>query len=482
MKDLNKIHDCLYEMPRTFRPDMKVPGRIYASEELLSSMDSAVFSQLANVCTLPGIVKYALCMPDGHSGYGFPIGGAAAMDPDRGVISPGGIGFDINCGVRLMVTDLSVEQVRPRIKEIVDALFNSVPAGVGGGGIVSLSDNRFDEAMVKGSCWAIENGYGLNEDLDYTEEGGCVAGADPSRISARARERGRGQVGSLGSGNHYLEIQYVAEGDIFDRERARDFGITGTGQVAVMIHSGSRGFGHQVATDYLQRFIRVMKEKYNLSVPDRELACAPFYSEDGQDYYGAMNCAINIAFLNRQLIMHRAREVLTDIFSGDGGGPAMRLVYDVCHNTAKLERQQVDGKDRPLLVHRKGATRSFAPGMKDVPDRYQKTGQPVIIGGSMQNPSYLLAGVASGADAFFTTAHGSGRTMSRMKAKKQFNGRELQKSMKQRGIYVQTSSFSGLAEEAGAAYKNIDLVIDATARAGLNIPVARFTPVGNIKG
>ena len=482
MHDLKKIGECLYEIPVSHRTGMKVPGRIYGSDEIVRAMDDAVFSQLANVCMLPGVVKYALCMPDGHSGYGFPIGGVAAIDPDEGVISPGGIGFDINCGVRLMATSLHVDEVAPKIKDLVDALFNSVPSGVGSGGIVSLSDDDFDTAMVMGARWAVERGYGTKEDLDCIEEGGCIRKADPSRVSARARERGKNQVGSLGSGNHYLEIQVVEKGDIFDVKAARDFGITGEGQVVVMIHSGSRGFGHQVATDYLQRFLSVMKPKYGLSMPDRELACAPFSSPDGQDYYGAMNCAINIAFLNRQLMMHRVREVFSEIFRKSPSDMGMRLVYDVCHNTAKLERLPVDGRERLLLVHRKGATRAFAPGMKGVPARYAESGQPVLIGGSMQTASYLLAGARSGADAFFTTAHGSGRVMSRMRAKKEFNGRDLKKRMMDDGIYIQTASFPGLAEEAGAAYKDVDMVIDATTRAGLSRPVARFTPMGNIKG
>jgi tRNA-splicing ligase RtcB len=482
MKDLKKIHDCLFEMPASCRPGMKVPGRIYASHDLLSSMDEAVFTQLGNVCALPGIVKYGLCMPDGHSGYGFPIGGAAAMDPENGVISPGGIGFDINCGVRLMATSLTIDEVKPRIKEVVDTLFTSVPSGVGGRGMVDLSGSAFDEAMVKGAAWAVERGMGTGDDLDCCEEKGRVSGADPAAVSARARERGRTQAGSLGSGNHYLEIQHVAPGDIFDRQAARDFGITGPGQIVVMIHSGSRGFGHQVATDYLERFVSVMKPRYGLSVPDRELACAPFRSADGQDYFGAMNCAINMAFLNRQLIMHRVREVLEKIFGGGTAGLDMPLVYDVCHNTAKLERQTVDGRERTLLMHRKGATRAFGPGMKGLPSRYARTGQPVLIGGSMQTGSYLLAGAASGAETFFTTAHGSGRTMSRIRAKKSINGRELRQKMIDDGIYVQTSSLSGLAEEAGAAYKNIDQVIEATRRAGLSLPVARFMPLGNVKG
>ncbi|HOT43286.1 MAG TPA: RtcB family protein [Spirochaetota bacterium] len=479
---INKIHDYLYEIPVSFKHGMRVPARIYASLQLIENMDNAVLDQLTNVCLLPGILKHALCMPDGHSGYGFPIGGVAAIDPDTGVISPGGIGFDINCGVRLMATSLTFDEVKPRLKTLVQALFNQVPSGVGSDGMVRLKPDDFDEAMILGARWAIQNGYGSPTDLDFIEENGCMKGADPRAVSDRARARGKDQAGSLGSGNHYLEIQVVKEKNIFDKKIAEQFGIVRDGQIMVMIHSGSRGFGHQIATDYLKRFLSVMGSKYGLSLPDRELACAPFYSDDGQNYYRAMNCAINYAFLNRQMMMHSVKNILCDIFKKSPEELGLRLVYDVCHNTAKLERHAIDGKEKEILIHRKGATRAFAPGMEGIPDRYRSTGQPVLIGGSMETGSYLLAGIPSGAEAFYSTCHGSGRVMSRHRAKSTFNGRELQKHLEEQGIIILTSSFPGLAEEAGGAYKNVDEVIQATEQGGLSRAVAKLLPIGNIKG
>jgi len=481
MDGLSKISDCLWEIGTSFKKGMRVPARVYASEELARGMDSAVLDQITNVSLLPGIRNYALCMPDGHSGYGFPIGGVAAIDPGEGVISPGGIGFDINCGIRLVATSLTRAEVEPRIRQLVDRLFSRVPSGVGEEGMIRLSRGKFDEALVKGARWAVENSYGERTDLDYIEDGGCVGGADPSRVSQRAFERGKNQVGTLGSGNHFLEIQVAKKENVFDAGAAREFGLGIDDQVVVMIHCGSRGFGHQVATDYLQRFISAMK-KYGLSMPDRELACAPFDSDEGQDYFGAMNCAINMAFLNRQLIMHRVREVFSEVFGKSPAELGIRPVYDVCHNTAKLEEHDIDGKKTTLLVHRKGATRAFPAGMKGVPARYAGTGQPVIIGGSMETGSYLLTGVPSSAQAFFTTAHGSGRVMSRSQAKRQFRGDRLQKELAERGIYIQTASMSGLAEEAGAAYKDIDEVVRVTEKAGLSRAVAKLVPIGNIKG
>ena len=479
---LNPITDFLYEIPQGYRKDMRVPARLYGSKELMDGLDEAVISQICNVATLPGIVKHALCMPDAHSGYGFPIGGTAAMDVDNGVISPGGIGFDINCGVRLIRTNLTLEEVEPVLHLLVDSLFRNIPAGVGESGMLSLSPSELDHALVQGSAWAVKKGFGLHDDLSHTEEGGCVDNANPDAVSQRARIRGKDQIGTLGSGNHYLEIQVCKKENIFNPGLASAFGIDRDNQIMIMIHCGSRGFGHQIASDYLQSFLSVMGKKYGMSVPDRELACAPFKSDDGQGYFQAMNCAINFAFLNRQLIMHRVREVFSDILKKSPEKLGMRLIYDVCHNTAKVESHTIEGKTRKLLVHRKGATRAFAPGMYDLPDDYKKTGQPVIIGGSMETGSYLLAGRPECADAFFTTAHGSGRVMSRHEAKRKYNGRDLQRSMEQKGIYIRTASFSGLAEEAGGAYKNIDEVIEATDRCGLSIPVAKLLPVGNIKG
>ena len=477
-----QVGDALWEIPPTAKPGMRVPARIVATPALFQQMDDGVFDQVTNVAMLPGIVTAAFCMPDGHWGYGFPIGGLAAMDPDTGVISPGGIGFDINCGMRLVRTNLTYADVRDRVHELIDALYKRVPAGVGARGFLQLSDREFHDVARHGARWCVEHGYGWPEDLERTEERGAIAGADPDHVSPRAMERGRQQVGTLGSGNHYLEIQVVHPENVFDRAAAAAMGLTLPGQVVIMFHCGSRGFGHQIASDYIQRFLPLMEREFHIRLPDRDLACAPFVSKEGQAYFAAMQCAINMSFANRQMILHRVREVFSAVLGRSARDLGLEMVYDVCHNTAKLEEHEVGGRRRRLLVHRKGATRAFAPGMPDLPAAYRTIGQPVIIGGSMETGSYLLRGVATGRAAFFTTAHGSGRTMSRHAAKRQFHGKQLEKDLAQRGIYVRTVSYAGLAEEAGAAYKDIDAVVAATARAGLSQPVVRFVPVGNVKG
>ncbi|MBL0712865.1 MAG: RtcB family protein [Desulfosarcina sp.] len=482
MHALIKRSAALWELPVTYTEGMRVPGRIYASESLIRSMDESVLEQLANVATLPGILKYAYCMPDGHRGYGFPIGGVAAMDPRSGVISPGGIGFDINCGMRLAATNLLHEEVKPHLTALVDQLFARVPCGVGRKGSVKVSRDEFRQVIEQGAHWCVRKGYGRAEDLALTEDNGCASGADAAAVSPRAIERGIDQIGTLGSGNHYLEIQVVRPEHRYDPETAAAFGLDRPGQIVVMFHCGSRGFGHQVATDYLRAFLKIMGPKFGLPVRDRELACVPFSSREGQDYFAAMKCAINMAYANRQVIMHRIREVFADIFHKAPEDLGLHQVYDVCHNTAKLEKHSIDGQIREVLVHRKGATRAFGPGMEAIPPRYRRVGQPVIIGGSMESGSYLLVGVGDGAQTFFSTAHGAGRNMSRRQARKQFKGRNLLKEMRARGIYVRARSLSGLAEEAGAAYKDIDEVVAAASTAGISRPVVRFTPIGNIKG
>ena len=480
---LEQISDTVWEIPVSYKEGMRVPARIYGTEKIISELDEAVYDQVTNVATLPGITKYAMCMPDGHFGYGFPIGGVAAMDVEKGgVISPGGIGFDINCGMRLMVTNLTYHEVKPYIKKLVDRLYERVPAGVGSSGFVKLSRNDFRKVVEQGAQWCVNNGYGWKEDLELIEENGCIKGADSAKISDKAIDRGFNQIGTLGSGNHYLEIQVARKLDIFDPELAKTMGITMPDQVVVMFHCGSRGFGHQVATDYLQRFLKVMDSKYGIKILDRELACAPFDSPEGQAYFSAMKCGINMSYANRQVILHRIREVFSEIFERSAEDLGMHMVYDVAHNTAKLENHVVDGKKRSLLVHRKGATRAFAPGMADIPERYKNIGQPVIIGGSMETGSYLLVGVPTGDQTFFSTAHGSGRTMSRTKARKAWKGETLLKDMQKKGIYVRSTSMSGLAEEAGAAYKDIDDVIEAAELAGISKTVVRLTPIGTIKG
>ncbi|MFH1570981.1 MAG: RtcB family protein [Gemmatimonadota bacterium] len=473
----------LWELPTSYRPGMRVPARIVANDKLLEAMDEGVFEQVANVAALPGIVGAAYCMPDGHWGYGFPIGGVAAIDPaDGGVISPGGIGFDVNCGMRLVRTDLQWDEVRPRLRELVDGLFERVPAGVGEKGLIRLGASEFCRAVEGGAAWAVARGFGWPADLARTEEEGCIAGADAGKVSRKAIERGLGQIGTLGSGNHYLEIQVVDAGNIRDAALAGALGVGEPGQVVVMFHCGSRGFGHQVATDYLRSFLEVMDRKYGIQVRDRELACAPFDSPEGQDYFAAMKCAINMSFAGRQVILHRIREVFSGVLGRSAEAMGMHLVYDVSHNTAKLEEHEVEGRRRRLLVHRKGATRAFAPGHPDLPADLRPFGQPVIIGGSMETGSYLLVGTEGGRDTFQTTAHGSGRTMSRRAATKRFDGRQLQRDMEARGTYVRTTSLRGLAEEAGAAYKDIDEVVAVTEAAGISRPVVRFRPVGNVKG
>ena len=480
---LQRLSETVWELPVTYKEGMQVPARIYGTEQLVQEMDDAVYDQVTNVATLPGITQYALCMPDGHFGYGFPIGGVAAMDVQRGgVISPGGIGFDINCGMRLVVTNLTHADVKPHLQTLVDQLFKWVPAGVGSTGFVKLSRPEFRRVIEDGAHWCVRNGYGWEEDLELTEESGCMAGADASKISDKAVDRGYSQIGTLGSGNHYLEIQVVRPENIMDESLARHFGLTIPHQVVVMFHCGSRGFGHQVATDYLQVFLKVMERKYGIKILDRELACAPFDSPEGGDYFAAMKCGLNMSFANRQVILHRIREVFSSVFGRSAEDLGMHMVYDVAHNTAKLERHTVGGQERLLLVHRKGATRAFGPQREGLPERYQAVGQPVMIGGSMETGSYLLTGVREGAQTFFSTAHGSGRTMSRTKARKQWRGEALQRDMAAAGIYVRTASWAGLAEEAGGAYKDIDQVVAATEAAGISRRVVRFTPIGNVKG
>ncbi|OPY61774.1 MAG: RNA-splicing ligase RtcB [Syntrophorhabdaceae bacterium PtaU1.Bin034] len=479
---INRISETVWELPVSYKEGMRVPARIYGTEKLVREMDDAVYDQVTNVATLPGVTKYALCMPDGHFGYGFPIGGVAAMDVEKGgVISPGGIGFDINCGMRLIKTNLTEEDVKPRLKGLVDKLFDAVPAGVGATGFLKISRQEFRNVVEEGAQWCVRNGYGWNEDLELTEDQGCTPGAEAATISERAIDRGFNQIGTLGSGNHYLEVQVVREGSIFDHAAAEVFGLT-PGQVVVMFHCGSRGFGHQVATDYLRLFLKVMESKYNIRILDRELACAPFDSPEGRDYFAAMKCCLNMSFANRQMILHRVRQVFADVFEQPAERLGIHMIYDIAHNTAKLEKHPVNGKERQLLVHRKGATRAFGPGMAGIPQKYRRIGQPVIIGGSMETGSYLLVGTETGKETFYSTPHGSGRTMSRTKARKQWRGKELQREMEQRGIYIRTASWSGLAEEAGGAYKNIDEVIEAAELAGICKRVVRFTPLGNIKG
>jgi tRNA-splicing ligase RtcB (3'-phosphate/5'-hydroxy nucleic acid ligase) len=482
-KEIKQISETVWELPITYKNGMRVPARIIATKELMDTLDAGVFEQITNVATLPGIVKYAYCMPDGHWGYGFPIGGVAAFDPEKGgVISPGGIGFDINCGMRLMTTNLTIEEVRPKIKELVDALYLKVPAGVGCKGFVKVTKEEFKDVMTDGAQWCLKKGLAWESDIENIESLGKIAQADPSVVSEKAIKRGFDQIGTLGSGNHYLEIQEVKEENIFDKEAAAAMGITKPGQIVIMVHCGSRGFGHQIGTDYLRKFLEVMP-KYGIEILDKELACAPFTSPEGQDYYKAMACAANMAFANRQVITHRIREVFSRIFGKTAEEMEMNLVYDVAHNIAKLEKYTIDGVEKELLVHRKGATRAFGPTRgKNLPEKYAKFGQPIILGGSMETGSYLLLGTDKADETFSSTAHGAGRTMSRSQAKREVDGEQLQKDMEKRGIYVHAVSMKGLAEEAGKAYKDIDVVVDTLEKAGITRKVVALKPIGNVKG
>lgn len=460
-----------------------MPARLFASPKLLESLDEGVIDQVTNVAMLPGIVEAAYCMPDGHWGYGFPIGGVAAFDPkEDGIISPGGIGFDINCGMRLIVTSLTEREVLPRLHDLINHLYSKIPVGVGQHGFVRMDKREFRNVLRKGSKWCMENGYAEQLDLAHTEDRGQFDWADPEMISARAIERGYNQIGTLGSGNHYLEIQVVRDENIYDEGLANAFGIFGRNQVVIMYHCGSRGFGHQVATDYLQTFLRAMP-KYGISVPDRQLACAPFDSPEGQEYFAAMACAANMAFANRQVIYHQIRRCFEDIFGKSAQDLGIEQVYDISHNTAKLEKYTVNGKEKKLLVHRKGATRAFPPFHPQLEEDFEETGQPIIIGGSMETGSYLLVGTKEAMEkSWGSTAHGSGRLMSRHAAKRQVNGADLERKMEEEGIYVKAASYSGLAEEAGFAYKNIHDVVEAVELSGISKKVASFVPIGNIKG
>ncbi len=479
---IKQVSDVSWEIPTSYKSGMNVPARIYATRKLLDSMDSGVIEQATNVACLPGIVRYSYAMADAHWGYGFPIGGVAAFDTEKGVISPGGVGFDVNCGMRLLRTNLRASEVKPRIKELVDLIFALVPAGVGVKGSQNFPQSQMGDITSLGVRWCAEHDLAWPDDPDHVEEGGYIKEADISKVSKQAVTRGVNQFGTLGSGNHYLEIQVVDPVRYLDRSLAKDFGIVHDDQVMVMIHCGSRGFGHQICSDYLRTFESGMR-RYDIEVRDRDLACLPFNTKEGQDYYSAMACAANFAFVNRQIIVNKVREAFSKVFHRDAEALDMHLIYDVCHNIAKVERHSYDGTNAKLLVHRKGATRSFGPGHEDVPAAYKNIGQPVIIGGSMETGSYLLLGTQKAMEETFgSTAHGSGRTMSRTQAKREVRGAELQRKMLDRGIYVKAATMDGLAEEAGMAYKDISDVVETMDRAGISKKVAALRPIGNIKG
>ncbi|HLC93279.1 MAG TPA: RtcB family protein [archaeon] len=479
---IEPVSKHVWEIPVTEKKGMNVPGRIFATENLMRGIDEGVFEQLTNVACMPGIVKYAMAMPDAHWGYAFPVGGVAAFDTEEGVISPGAVGYDICCGMRLISTNLSYKEVKPKIKELVNELFEKVPAGVGVKGKISLQRKEVLEVMHEGANWCYEKGYAWKEDIERIEGKGKIEGADSEKVSERAIGRTMNQLGTLGSGNHYLEIQVIHASEIFNSEIANKFGVFDDEQVMVMVHCGSRGTGHQIASDYLQKFMDAMK-KYNITVKDKELACTPINSDEGKDYYAAMACAANNAFANRQVITHNIRKAFEKIFNKSAENMEMNLIYDVAHNIAKIEKHQVNGKAKKLLVVRKGSTRSFGPGHEELAQVFRKTGQPVIVGGSMETGSYVCVGTEKAMDETFgSTMHGSGRTMSRTKAKELVKGEQLQKDMEKRGIYVKSASYSGLAEEAGMAYKDISEVVRTMDEIGISKKVFSLKPVGNVKG
>jgi len=478
---LEKIDEYRWRIPKSYKPGMRVDGLIYSDEEMLEHiLLEQTLDQVANVAHLPGIVGNSLAMPDIHWGYGFPIGGVAAMRIKDGVISPGGVGFDINCGVRIMRTNLTGKEVIPRIKELVDALYNNVPSGLGSKGKIRLRPGEIDKVLIKGSRWAVENGYGLAEDLESTEENGEMPGADPSLVSSRAKERGAPQLGTLGSGNHFLEVAVVDH--IFEADIAGAMGINHTDQVMLLVHCGSRGLAHQTADDYIKVMLSAMK-KYGISVPDRQLACSPVDSAEGRDYLAAMKCAANYAWANRQCITHWVREAFCRVMGIQPADAGLELIYDVTHNIAKIEEHTVNGKKQKLCVHRKGATRAFPAGHPDIPQKYSSIGQPVLIPGDMGRFSYVLVGTEQAmAETFGSTCHGAGRMQSRAAARRHLRGRDVLESLAARGIIVRTGSLSGLAEEAPEAYKDVTSVVNIAHNAGISRIVARTKPIGVIKG
>jgi len=474
---IEAIDALRHRIPRDEARGMLTDVMVYASEALMVQIRKDLsLEQAMNVATLPGIVGSSLAMPDIHQGYGFPIGGVAAMDCDGGVVSPGGVVFDINCGVRLVRTTLEEAAVRPRLRDLIDQVFRDVPCGTGGSGFVKIGPRDLDRVLVEGARWMVKNGFGEQRDADFSEAGGALEGADPAAVSDRARERGLPQLGTLGSGNHFLEVQYVEE--VHDETAARAYGIF-PGQVVVLIHSGSRGLGHQVCTDYVKVMNQSMA-KHHISLPDRQLACGPIRSEEGERYLAAMCAAANFAWANRQAILHFLRGAFQRIF---GAAARLDLVYDVCHNIAKRERYEVEGRRREVLVHRKGATRAFPAGHREIPADYRAVGQPVFIPGSMGTASWVLAG-AEGAmrETFGSVCHGAGRLLSRTAARKGRNAREEQHKLEERGILVRSESRDGILEELPEAYKNVDEVIEVVHNAGLARKVARLRPMGVIKG
>jgi len=477
-KDFRKINDYLWEIPRSFRSDMRVPARVYTSEKMLEDIfrDKSV-PQLINGTTLPGIIKYGIAMPDCHEGYSVPIGFVGAIRTSDGVISPGACGFDINCGMKLLKSEYQEKEIRTSLEKLTTEIQKEVPSGLGRGRQIKLSIEQINKVLEGGAKRVVEQGYGEKEDVENCEANGKLEWADASTVSSHAKNRGRDQVGTLGSGNHFLEIQKVAE--IFDEKVAEAFGLFKE-QITIMIHTGSRGFGHQVCTDYLREFIPLMERKYKIPVPDREFACVPFNSPEGKRYFSAMASAANYAWANRQMISHFIRKAWKSVL-GEKAKPLIAL-YDVAHNIIKKEKYLIDDKETEVAVHRKGATRAFPPGHPEVPERYRQVGQPVLIPGSMGSASYILHGTKEGEEAFYSTNHGAGRTMSRHAATRRISGQEVVRNLESKGIIVRCWSIRGIAEEAPMAYKNIEDVVEVVHRAGLSKKVAKLIPLAVIKG
>ena len=478
---LRRIDDQRWELPQDYKPGMRVPALIFADRAMLEQLDGdQAIEQAANVATLPGIEGRSLAMPDIHWGYGFPIGGVAAMRVEDGVVSPGGVGFDINCGTRVVATRLEEREVRPLLPKLVDQLYRDAPPGLGRKGALRLRRDELDALMVEGASWMVDHGYGEPDDLDATESRGRLPGADPAEVSARARERGLAQLGTIGSGNHFLEVQAVDE--VFEPEAARAFGLDGPGQVVIFFHCGSRGFGHQVCQDYLRVMERATKS-YGIELPDKQLACAPIDSPEGRAYLGAMACGANFAWANRQAITHQIRRAIMKVTKRNREELGLHVVYDVAHNIAKMETHRSGGRDVTLCVHRKGATRAFPAGHPEVPERYRAVGQPVLVPGDMGRYSFLAVGTERAmAETWGSTCHGAGRVRSRGSAKRLLAGVDIARRMADQGIVVRAQNPRALAEEASEAYKDVASVIDVLQRAGISRKVARLRPLGVIKG
>ncbi len=477
---LKKINEFEWEVPVNFNKNMRVPVHLFMSAELLDqSLNDHSIDQAINTASLPGVVRAVVVMPDMHQGYGFPIGGVAATEFPDGVISPGGIGYDINCGVRLLSSNIQLENVNHLMKELAVALHHICPSGIGSQGDIRLDSNELRKVCEQGANWALKNGYATKEDIKRTEEKGCIAGAEYQHVSERARKRGLDQLGTLGSGNHFIEVDVVDE--IFDQKTAQIFGLK-AGNLVVMIHCGSRGLGHQICTDHVQSFQRVI-HKYNIHIADRELVCAPLNSSEGKNYLSAMRCAANYAFCNRQVLSHLARKTFEIVFAGKEKDWHLYPVYDLAHNIGKIENHWIEGQEKRVFVHRKGATRAFGPGAPDLPLEYQKTGQPVLVPGSMGTSSWVLVGTKGSMDKTFgSCCHGAGRVMSRKNAKKSFRGDQLVRQLNAQGVEIQAGSLSGLAEEAPRAYKDVDEVIRVVTGAGIALKVAKLRPIAVVKG